>query len=266
MRNAGPAPADRGNESGARPATATPLPGRSFGLPAVPWTGRDVLRGILFLFIAIGLLLIVLAIIIRRGGERPTGWELALSTVLTTALTEALLIVVAVAIVTRRGATWGQLGFRPFPFQALVQVGSVILIGFSVNLVYALAIQTLGLERFSPPSARDLLPLFGEGGWGLAIGLVLAGVIAPLAEEMFFRGFVFTGLLRPLGFTGALIVSSLVFAVVHLQVMTILPIFVLGCLLAWLYYRSGSLWPSILVHATYNSVALLAAFFAVSQT
>ena len=217
------------------------------------------------LFVAIGLLLIAVAVVVRRGGERPTGWELTLGTVASTVLTEAILIVLAGAIVSRRGGTWRQLGFRPFPPWAHLLAGAVILIAFVINVFYALAIWTLGLERFRPLGARELLPLFGEGGWALAIGLMLAGVIAPLAEEMFFRGFVFMGLLRPLGFNGALIMSSLLFAVVHLQIMTVLPIFALGCLLGWLYYRSGSLWPSILVHATYNSIALLAAFLAISQ-
>ena len=259
MRDAGPASAAAGPDTQPGDERSAGMTPDRVGSHAVPWTGRDVGRGILILFLVIGLLLIGLSLTVRRGG-RPVGFELVFSTVSSTVLVEGVLLVLALWLASRRGAGLRQLGFRPFPARVLLQAGLVILAGFSINVVYAVAIRTLGFERFLPPSARDLLPLFGQGGWGLAVGLILAGVIAPLAEETFFRGFVFGGLLRPLGLPGAMVISSLVFAVVHLHPATVLPIFLLGCLLAWLYHQSSSLWPSIFVHGTYNSVALLAAY------
>lgn len=101
-----------------------------------------------------------------------------------------------------------------------------------------------------------------EHGWLL---ILVLGLLAPVAEEMLFRGVLFNGLARSrLGPWGAAIASSLVFAGLHADhsgpAQAIL--FGLGLWLSWLMIRHGSLRVPILAHATYNlalSLALLAA-------
>ena len=80
----------------------------------------------------------------------------------------------------------------------------------------------------------------------------------PVTEEIFFRGFVFAGLTPRLGVPRAIIVSGLVFSAFHLSIGVLLPIFVTGILLAWLYHRTGSLWPGIAAHAGQNALAVSA--------
>lgn len=229
------------------------------GPPPVAWSARDTVTAIIALVLILGFFLALLALTLR-GAQAPEGAGLALSTIAGTVATEGTLVGLVVVYALRRGGTWSQLGFRPFSGGAFLPAGTVLILGFTVNVLYAVAIRTLDLEQFRPAGARELLPLFGGGHTGLIVGLLLAGILAPVAEELFFRGFIFGGLLRPIGFWGATAVSALVFAIVHMQVATVLPIFALGWLLAWLYHRTQSLWPPILVHATYNSIALIAAF------
>ncbi len=99
------------------------------------------------------------------------------------------------------------------------------------------------------------------GDW---IRIVSVAVIAiPLGEELLFRGLFLRGFLLRYGPVPALAFSSLLFAIVHLNPWGFVGIFLMGWLLGWLVLRSGSLWPSILLHGLYNlsSILLLKASF-----
>lgn len=86
---------------------------------------------------------------------------------------------------------------------------------------------------------------------------VLVGVVAPIAEEMFFRGFLF-GALRRHGLPVAAGVGGLVFGLAHVAsspIGFIVPLTALGVILCLLYERTGSLYPSIALHCVNNSIA-----------
>jgi membrane protease YdiL (CAAX protease family) len=88
---------------------------------------------------------------------------------------------------------------------------------------------------------------------------VLVCLIAPMAEELFFRGFMFGALRRPLGWIGAAVITGLVFGGIHAggtDVVFLAPLAVLGFLLCWLYRQTGSLLPGMGVHAFNNALAL----------
>jgi membrane protease YdiL (CAAX protease family) len=85
-------------------------------------------------------------------------------------------------------------------------------------------------------------------------------IIAPVVEEIFFRGFVFGGLRPRYGWVMAAVISSIAFAVLHFTPTAIIPIFILGFIFAFLYQLSGSIWPGILMHVLTNSLALGATY------
>ena len=92
----------------------------------------------------------------------------------------------------------------------------------------------------------------------IAVTLLVA-LAAPLAEELFFRGFLFPALWRRMGWVAAAVVSGVVFGLVHAggtPVVFLAPLAVLGFLLCWLYRRTGSLLPGMGVHAFNNALAL----------
>jgi membrane protease YdiL (CAAX protease family) len=90
--------------------------------------------------------------------------------------------------------------------------------------------------------------------------LILLCVLVPVGEEVFFRGFIY-GTLRRWGRVSAVVLSSVLFAAVHLQIVHFLPILVLGVVLALLYERTGSLAGSIAVHGINNLIAVLASLY-----
>ncbi len=133
---------------------------------------------------------------------------------------------------------------------------------FGLNLgfaqLYAMATMALGWDFLTPPDLPTDLLL--PGGW--VIGSVVAlVVITPVAEEIFFRGFVLRGLTSSWGFGPALVVSSGVFAGLHADPGVIIPVFVTALLLAGLYRYTGSVLPGVGVHAGQNLLAVLVVIF-----
>ena len=149
----------------------------------------------------------------------------------------------------RHHVPWTVLGFRPLDVRSLVGmlaliagviIGANILVGLVTHL----------------PQSRDIF-VFGRGLTEIVLMGLLVLVAAPLAEEIFFRGFLLQGLARRLRFWPAAIVSSAVFAVAHIWWQFYVPIFILGLIFAWLFWRTGSLWASIAAHATINGTSLV---------
>jgi len=89
------------------------------------------------------------------------------------------------------------------------------------------------------------------------IALLLAlVVVAPAAEELFFRGLVYGWLRSRLGPWPSSLVAGLVFAAAHGNLSLLPPLWLLGVGLCWLYEWSGSLWTSAAAHAALNAVSV----------
>ena len=88
-------------------------------------------------------------------------------------------------------------------------------------------------------------------------GYVVIGLLASLSEEVVFRGAILRSLLRssrlPVG--GAIALSALMFSVIHLNPAQLPHAFIIGLLLGWMYYRTGSILPGVAYHWANNSVA-----------
>jgi membrane protease YdiL (CAAX protease family) len=89
--------------------------------------------------------------------------------------------------------------------------------------------------------------------WLVVFAIVL---FAPVTEELFFRGIVFNAWLREAGRPWAYVGSAALFALIHLSLVSLLPIFLLGLALAWAYQRTRSLLTPIVMHATVNGISV----------
>jgi membrane protease YdiL (CAAX protease family) len=99
---------------------------------------------------------------------------------------------------------------------------------------------------------RDLFST--DTGWlGATFALV---VVAPLTEEVFFRGLILRGLLGRQRLRVALLISATLFALAHLNPWQFVSAAVLGVLFGWWYYRTRSNWPGLLGHALVNGAVL----------
>ena len=148
---------------------------------------------------------------------------------------------------------WEALGFRKFDVKkGLLLALMVTAIGIGISIGYEALLEKLGWGTSS-----DIYLPFNANGIGIAFFAITAAVVAPLAEETFFRGFLFQGISKRLRFVWAAIISATIFSLAHLSPTGLVPIFILGLMLAWLYNKTKSIWPCIIVHCAYNSIALI---------
>jgi len=91
----------------------------------------------------------------------------------------------------------------------------------------------------------------------LWFSLILACVVGPAIEEVFFRGFFYPALKKYVGTGWAMTLSSALFAGVHENVFSFVPIFLLGFVLCYLYEKRRTVLPCISLHIVHNSVFIL---------
>lgn len=156
---------------------------------------------------------------------------------------------------------WALLGFaRPITsvrMTALLTIATIVgSLGFAQ--LYTMAAMALGWDFLEPPELPSNLLL--PGGW-VAFSVLALAVWTPVAEEVFFRGFILKGLFNRWSFAPAVIVSAAVFSALHLAPALLLPVFVTGLLLGFLYLRTSSIWPCVAVHACQNLIAVTSAWF-----
>jgi membrane protease YdiL (CAAX protease family) len=133
------------------------------------------------------------------------------------------------------GAGWGILAW----------LGSTVVLALVADLL-----TRLGQPPPVGPAERAIALL---DPWVVVLAIVF---FAPIAEEIFFRGIVFNAWARELGRVWAYVGSAALFALIHLSLVSLLPIFLLGLALAWVYERHRTLLAPIAMHTTVNGISV----------
>ena len=130
---------------------------------------------------------------------------------------------------------------------AITVLGCYLILALYIALISKLNISILEPNSTVPTEIlRDTWTIVLAG-----IGLIL---LAPIAEEVLYRGLIFGGLSK-WGFWPAAIISGAIFRAVHLDLGSLIPFFVIGIVLAWLFWRKGHLIDSIIFHALFNATS-----------
>jgi uncharacterized protein len=134
----------------------------------------------------------------------------------------------------------------------------------AVAVVAILAALALGVEESDQDNVLEDLGIATGSAWIYVAAFVVC-VLAPLCEELLFRGFVFPALKPRLGLIAAALISGAIFGGIHitnyvgepvrLAVASVITLVTLGTLFALLFWKTGSLLPCIALHAINNSVA-----------
>ena len=211
----------------------------------VPWTFRDTWIGF-GLFIACMIGIGLLPLLFAKTGWLMSVWVLAYQPV------QALPIL---AVLLLRRVTWADVGFRNAQPNVLAIGCGLVVLAFFVNLVNNLIMFALGAEV----QAQQFTGTFDQLEQP-ALLLFTGIVLAPLIEETVMRGFLFAGLRQRLGWVKAALISSAIFGALHLSIAAFIPTFTLGFLFCYLYQRSNSTWPGIILHTLINSFGLCGAY------
>jgi uncharacterized protein len=152
-------------------------------------------------------------------------------------------------------------GFSKIGFGRAVTTGAFLLLA-AYPLVLLAEVVTQKLSRGSLEK-QGIVELFNASSTlEQRIWIILLAVtVAPLAEEFFFRFFLYGVLKRYFGRGMGVVASALLFAAVHAHLPSFAPLFVLGICFAIAYEWSGSLLVSMTMHALFNALALIALAF-----
>ncbi len=166
----------------------------------------------------------------------------------------AVALAVSIAARLRGGQAWHDLvGWHRWSGSGRLKLFAAM---SAIVLAYSFAANALLAYLY--PASQEWVKL-PHGSAAVALFFVLAAVMAPLTEELIFRGWIYTALRARLGFAASLIASSALFALAHwekthLYALTVFPV---GLALGYLRERAGTIGASMALHALFNSVAFV---------
>lgn len=154
-----------------------------------------------------------------------------------------------------------EIGLRPLGLVESVKWGVAGYCAVLPLMVVAIAISTVlssTICRQIPTPEHPVLPFVAEGGLVFVVVFVLGAVIAPIVEEVTFRGMLYGALRARMSVWGAGLLSAAIFALVHPTLPGgFLPIVALGLVFAILRERTGSLTPSMICHGVNNAIIFI---------
>jgi hypothetical protein len=222
------------------------------------WRSSDVLLMSIVMIVAFIIGIAGVAAISIAGGAQFGTGELPPAFAVGALVMQPLAMAIGIWLMglNRRGYTLAGIGMKPISARwAAASVGIFVLMRIVVTII-ALLLAQLGITSMQ---AQAIAP---EGfTWASAIlTTVLAGLVIPIVEEIFFRGVVYRWMRDKWGVAVGIIASGFVFGLVHLEPATVVPVIVMGFVLAWTYEKSGSLWPPILIHMLNNLLGVIALY------
>ena len=222
-------------------------------LPDSRYRGPSVLVMLVLAFIAANLAVVPVAgeVAALLGEGQPS----ALGTLAVLTVTQLGLLAAAALYVAAPRAL---VGLRLVPDRGLWRsIGLGLLLALpawiGAQLIGLIVLRLLDLVGLEPDAGVAERAVANADPLVLVVAIVL---VAPVAEEVFFRGVVYNAWLREYGPRAALIGSGLLFAVIHGSLFLFLPIAALGVALALLYRATGSLPAAIALHAGFNGITI----------
>lgn len=230
-----------------------PLPPEAPEKPTFPWAtwGPWEAIGATVMALIIGILL-SFPVYIISGSFDPD--ELGLSTKVAAQLCAGLafvLVPIGLAYASGGGSirvVLRRLGFHSFKVGNAVKWSAIgIVTYFAFAAIYA--------AIFGSPEQDDIAGDFGPIG----LQILLIVIVAPITEEICFRGMLFGGIRTRLPLWAAALAAGAVFGALHYTTgpSAVVPLVALGAIFAVVYEKTGSIWVTILMHAFNNGLALL---------
>lgn len=214
---------------------------------SVPWRPVDHWVGILLLVLVDAALLVA----VSQGA----GTRLAQNAGLI--LVQLAYLIPLIVIFAYRRVHPRALGFGGFEWSTLGIGCGLLVASYVIILAHNAVLMLLGVET-QGDQILELFAALDSPVWFILVGVVFA----PVVEELFFRGFLFQGFRQKYGWVKGGLLSSVIFGMAHLDPAAFLPTAILGFLLAYMYHRSNSVWPPIILHVLVNALGMCAAYAA----
>jgi uncharacterized protein len=201
--------------------------------------------GIVAVIVASGIVAIPFAV---AGADLDSGGFIIVGTI----VQDLVMIAAAYFVTADLGRpTARTFGLRPFRSSAFGWIFAALVAYLVLTSIYTVLVD--------PPSEQ--LPNGLEDAdqnllLAVATGMLLIGV-APLAEEVFFRGFLYQAFRNSFGVLPGALLSALIFGAIHFEFFKLVQLAILGVILALLFEKTRSLWSPIILHAVNNTLAYI---------
>jgi membrane protease YdiL (CAAX protease family) len=228
-----------------------------------PWPFEIFLRKLLVLLLLLygGFFLMWLAERLVVGQDEP---ENSVVNVLIGVLSfQGMVVVLACFFLRQHGTDWmSGFGFEKHAGFALLLGACAGLIAFwAAGRVLVVSSYVLELLNFHPQEQGVVISLRGTEGWKARLIMAVVTIaIAPLGEEILFRGILYPWIKRVGHPQLALWITSLIFAAIHVNLATFVPLVFLAVVLVALYEYTGNLLASILTHMVFNAANFIALY------
>lgn len=229
----------------------------------IRWTLRDlIMTGLLAVALTAALLL---AILLPSALGVTTIRDLLLSRPLAISMGVGGLVyligIIAtyVIIVRRERGSWREIGFRAPPILALLLTPVIFVVQMLLLAIANVILQSI-IGPFENPQIDALTDRAGFSWLNFAAVFIVGAIIAPIAEEMLFRGLLYQWLRNHTGAVAAILLSGAIFSVVHFIPVLFLPLFVVGVVLAAVFELTRSLWITITLHFFQNALGICVIF------
>ncbi len=225
------------------------------GAKNVPFPGILISVGWIILYFGLQILCTVGVVLLVNGF---TAGAMSPISIVWGIITSGVLLLILLWAYLRIGTRADQLGLMTFGNMSLVKslaLAVPLLIGvYLFNFIYATyVIPGIDMQK----EITDLIKNIPRTPLNIVLGFSAIAILAPLVEELLFRGLLQRALGHKIPDFAAIAVASFVFAAIHLQPYAIPPLMVLGAAFGYIYHKTGSLRINIILHAINNAVALM---------
>jgi membrane protease YdiL (CAAX protease family) len=228
-----------------------------WNVPTKPWGVRDLIMGVaVFALVFIVAALAFQAALMFFQVRRPWKPSILISIEMLTRV--AVLLALLQFLRERRVNLRDGLGFSDGNAANAVGAAAILFVGalppvFLTYVAYTKLLELAGV----PIEPQEITTLLrgADSPWLVALVIGFAVIVAPIFEEILFRGFAYPALKQKFGTWAALALVSLAFAALHMNISVALPLFVLSIGLGLAYEFTGSLLAPITMHALFNALS-----------
>ncbi|MGE7770071.1 CPBP family intramembrane glutamic endopeptidase [Viridibacillus arvi] len=174
-----------------------------------------------------------------------------------TGLTIGIILILGVYFIALRPKklSWSEVGIKRITMKdwKIIVILSVILMVGAVIIIVLTSFIGNSWENSKTEAIQQNVTFIT-----VLIAFISAAVISPIYEEIFYRGFIYRWLRTRIGFIGAILLSSIIFTIVHIPTYNVMPVnFFSGIIFALAYERTNSIWPSVIIHGLTNGIMVL---------
>lgn len=153
------------------------------------------------------------------------------------------------------GLKWEHFGFKKMKLWAVLKSALAGYFFFlALNSLIAMIIFYADIQLPGYQLQENIFNIFGTDIAGIITAGIVVILVAPIIEEIIFRGFLLSTLVNKIGIWAGSILTASIFASIHMTWQSILPIFILGLIINSIYIKTQSVWPTITFHMINNSV------------